>query len=44
MDEYYTIGDTIDIVGKVKFDGYKQQHYIDGTLLKPLETEKEDNI
>ena len=22
-----------DIVGKVKYDNYKQQHYIDGTLL-----------
>lgn len=36
LTDEYTVGDTIDIVGKVKFDGYKQQHYIDGTLLTPI--------
>lgn len=36
VDEY-SIGETIDIVGKVKFDGYKQQHYIDWTLLNKEE-------
>ncbi len=37
LTENYTVGDTIDIVGKVKFDGYKQQYYVDGTLLTPLQ-------
>lgn len=36
LTEDYKIWDTIDIVWKVKFDSYKQQHYIDGTLLTPL--------
>jgi hypothetical protein len=39
LTEDYVIGDTIDIVGKVKFDNYKQQYYIDGTLLTPLSDE-----
>ena len=31
------IGDTMDIIGKVKFDNYKKQYYIDGTLIAPVQ-------
>lgn len=31
--EEFSLWSQIDIIGKVKFDHYKQQHYIDGTLL-----------
>jgi hypothetical protein len=33
MTDEYKVGNSIDIVGKVRFDSYKQQHYIDGLLM-----------
>ena len=29
----YTIGQEIDIIGKVKFDDYKKVHFIDGMII-----------
>lgn len=33
--DQYTVGNTIDIIGKVKYDNYKQQYFIDGILFTP---------
>ncbi len=41
VDEFNN-GSQIDIVGKVKFDNYKQQHFIDGILLTTLPEDQID--